>query len=89
MGRFLAAAAISTRELSSVYPGLFIKAADNFIKKHSIYYLGSFYPPGEPISSHLLRCGRLAVVYYGFTYQHLANGRTWPVNYPVSILDYS
>jgi hypothetical protein len=44
-----------------------------FTLRHSIY-IGIFYPEGEPISAHLLRCGGFAVDNHSFTPRRLVTG---------------
>jgi hypothetical protein len=52
---------------------------------YSSQYIGIFYPWGEPLLQHLLRCGQFAVVHYGFTIHasHLQQSRL--VNNPGSL----
>jgi len=56
-----------------------------FISIHSLY-VGIFYPSGEPISLHLLRCGPIAVVDHSFMghASHLQQPR--PVNNPGELI---
>jgi len=50
------------------HPELFIKIADAYSKKTtSNFIIGTFYPPGEPISLHLLRYRAFAVKGHSFT----------------------
>jgi len=49
------------------HPELFIKIADALFKKtKSNFIIGTFYPPGEPISPHLLCCSGFAVKDHSF-----------------------
>jgi len=41
---------------------------------HYSFYIGIFYPEGEPISAHLLRCGGFAVDNHSFTRRRLVTG---------------
>jgi len=51
----------------AVYPNIFFKK--NFINRH-------FFPGGEPISPHLLRCGPFAVEDHSFMGRRLASAAT-------------
>jgi hypothetical protein len=42
----------------------------------SFFSIGIFYPPGEPISPHLLRCDPFAVDYHSFMGRRLASAAT-------------
>jgi hypothetical protein len=49
------------------HPESFIKIAAVIFKKTITYFIiGTFYPPGEPILPHLLRCSGFAVNYHSF-----------------------
>jgi hypothetical protein len=46
--------------ISGIYPDI----AVNYHEKTFIHLIGIFYPSGEPISPHRLRCSPFAVVHY-------------------------
>ena len=50
-----------------ILPELFIKIAAAVLEKTKNHFnSGTFYPPGEPISPHLLRCSGFAVKDHSF-----------------------
>jgi hypothetical protein len=58
----------SITAISGVYPDI----AVNYHEKTFINLIGIFYPTGEPISPHRLRCSPFAVVHYSFMGYFLA-----------------
>jgi hypothetical protein len=54
--------------ISGSYPDI----AVNYYEKTFIHLIGIFYPSGEPISPHRLRCSPFAVVHYSFMGHFLA-----------------
>jgi hypothetical protein len=54
--------------------GSYLDIAVNYYEKTFIYLIliGIFYPSGEPISLHRLRCSPFAVVHYSFMGRFLA-----------------
>jgi len=54
--------------ISGNYPDI----AVNYYVKIFIHLIGIFYPLGEPISLHQLRCSPFAVVHYSFMGYFLA-----------------
>jgi len=47
-------------------PDFAVYLEEYFLKKEFHKFFGIFYPPGEPISQHRLRCGPFAVDHYNF-----------------------
>ncbi|HEM49137.1 MAG TPA: hypothetical protein ENO27_02890 [Caldithrix sp.] len=48
--------------------------SSDFVLQYS-FYIGIFYPEGEPISAHLLRCCGFAVDNHSFTRRRLVTGQ--------------
>jgi len=61
-----------TSAISESYPDIALNPDMFFFKKKFLIFIGIFYPPGEPISPHRLRCSPFAVVHYSFMGHFLA-----------------
>jgi len=53
--------------ISGSYPDIARNPDKFFFRKKSFIFIGIFYPSGEPISPHRLRCSPFAVVHYVIT----------------------
>jgi hypothetical protein len=58
--------------ISGIYPDIAVNPDKFFFKKKFFIFIGIFYPSGEPISPHWLRCSPFAVVHYSFMGHFLA-----------------
>ncbi len=58
--------------ISGSYPDITVNPDKFFLKKKFFILIGIFYPSGEPISPHRLRCSPFAVVHYSFMGHFLA-----------------
>jgi len=58
--------------ISGYYPDIAVTESINLFLRIFYIFIGIFYPSGEPISPHLLRCG-LFVVRSEATWQSYAN----------------
>jgi len=58
--------------ISGSYPDIARNPDKFFFKKKFFIFIGIFYPSGEPISPHRLRCSPFAVVHYSFMGHFLA-----------------
>jgi hypothetical protein len=53
-------------------PGIHPDIAENIYQKEFFIFINVFYPPGEPILPHQLRCGPFTVYRYSFMGHFLA-----------------
>jgi hypothetical protein len=58
--------------ISGSYPDITVNPDKFFFKKKFFIFIGIFYPLGEPISLHRLRCSPFAVVHYSLMGHFLA-----------------
>jgi len=59
--------------ISSNYPDIAVNKSIILFLRTFYIFIGIFYPLGEPISPHLLRCGLFAVENHSFTGPRLAS----------------
>jgi len=62
--------------ISGYYPDITVNSDKYFSEKILFILIGIFYPSGEPISPHLLRCGPFAVDDHCFIGRRLASAAT-------------
>jgi hypothetical protein len=58
--------------ISGKYPDIAVYSNKYFFERKVFLLIGIFYPSGEPISLHRLRCSPFAVVHYSFMGHFLA-----------------
>ncbi len=58
--------------ISGIYPDIAVNPDKYSLEKNLLILIGIFYPSGEPISLHQLRCSPFAVVHYSFIGHFLA-----------------
>jgi len=59
--------------ISGNYPDIAVNKSIVLFLRTFYIFIGIFYPSGEPISPHLLRCGLFAVDDHSFTGPRLAS----------------
>jgi len=59
--------------ISGNYPDIAVNKSITLFLRIFYIFIGIFYPSGEPISPHLLRCGLFAVKDHSFTGPRLAS----------------